>query len=383
MGKAYTENRQTSPPTIKEHFSALKDPRDPDKREHKLLYIIVITICAVICGADGFTEIEDYGKAKREWLEGFLELPNGIPSHDTFGRVFSLINPGSFQECFQSWINTVASITAGEVIAVDGKTLRRSHDRTSNKAAIHMVSAWANKNRLTIGQIKTEEKSNEITAIPELLRILEIEGCIVTIDAMGCQKKIASTIIGKGADYVFALKDNQKNLYEDVKLYFEEAIQTDIEDYDIETRETIEKGHGRIETRYCYTCSEINWLEEKRKWPGLQTIVRIDSKRKIDEKTKPETRYYITSLETTPQKILEIIRDHWGIENSHHWVLDVAFREDDSRIRKGYAAENFSAVRTIAANLLRQEATSKRGIKGKRLKAGWDNDYLQKVLNSG
>jgi len=375
--------RADNPPkTISDHFASLKDPRTPDKTEHQLIDVVTIAICAVICGADGFTEIADYGKAKYDWFKGFLELPNGIPSHDTFGRIFSLISPDEFQHCFQSWIQTVATLTSGEVVAIDGKCLRRSHDRSSGKAAIHMVNAWASRNRVTIGQFKTDEKSNEITAIPKLLSMLELEGCIVTIDAMGCQTKIASAIVDKGADYVLALKDNQGNLSEDVKLHFEEAVQYGIDDYAIETYESVNGGHGRIETRKCYTCSDIDWLEAKAKWTGLKTIVRIDSERDIKGEIGNDTRYYITSLENGPERILEAVRSHWGVENSHHWVLDVAFREDESRIRKGYAAENFSVLRNIAANLLRSEMSSKRGIKGKRLKAGWDNDYLVKVLAS-
>ncbi len=376
------KNVDNPPKTISDHFASLEDPRTPDKTEHLLIDVVTIAICAVICGANGFTEIADYGKAKYDWLKGFLELSNGIPSHDTFGRIFSLISPSAFQRCFQSWIQTVATLTSGEVVAIDGKCLRRSHDRSSNKAAIHMVNAWASRNRVTIGQFKTDEKSNEITAIPQLLSILELEGCIVTIDVMGCQTKIASAIVDKGADYVLALKDNQGNLAEDVKLHFEEAIQYGIDDYAIETYESVNGGHGRIETRKCYTCSDIGWLEAKAKWTGLKTIVRIDSERDVDGKIGNDTRYYITSLENDPKRILEAIRSHWGVESSHHWVLDVAFREDESRIRKGYAAENFSVLRNIAANLLRNEMSSKRGIKGKRLKAGWNNGYLVKVLAS-
>ena len=368
------------PKTISDHFASLKDPRTPDKTDHRLIDVVTIAICAVICGADGFTEIADYGKAKYDWFKGFLELPNGIPSHDTFGRIFSLISPDGFQNCFQSWIQTVAALTSGEVVAIDGKCLRRSHDRSSNKAAIHMVNAWASRNRVTIGQVKTDDKSNEITAIPELLNMLELEGCVVTIDAMGCQTKIASAIVDKGADYVLALKDNQANLSEDVKLYFEEAVQCGIDDYAIETYKSVNGGHGRIETRKCYTCSDIDWLEAKAKWTGLKTIVRIDSERDGDGKIGNDTRYYITSLENDPKRILQAVRSHWGVENSHHWVLDVAFREDESRIRKGHAAENFSVLRNIAANLLRKETSSKRGIKSKRLRAGWDTDYLVKCL---
>ncbi len=367
--------------TIGDHFSVLADPRMVNKSDHKLLDIIVITICAVICGADTFTEIEDYGVAKYDWFTRFLDLPNGIPSHDTFGRVFSILNPEDFQNCFQEWIKTVASVTSGEIIAIDGKTLRRSHDRANNKSAIHMINAWACHNRLCIGQYKTDEKSNEITAIPKLLEILELSGCIVTIDAMGCQKQIAEQIVEKGADYVLALKANHENLHKDVKLYFDEAIQYGIEDYDIEFCETIDGDHGRIETRRCYVCSAIDWLDNTKHWKGLKSIVMVESERLVDNITEREKRYFITTLHNKPEHILHAVRSHWGVENSLHWVLDVAFREDECRKRKGYVAENFAMVRTITINLLKHEKTHKRGIKNKRLKAGWDDAYLLKVLS--
>ena len=380
MGKKVNPIETASQEIFKDHFGTLIDPRNAQKSHH-LLDIIAITILAVLSGANGFIDIEEYAKAKYDWLKGFLSLKNGIPSHDTFGRVFSLINPGDFQESFQSWIKTIAKVTSGEVVAIDGKTLRRSHDKSSNKAAIHMVNAWASNNRVTIGQYKTEEKSNEITAIPELLKILEISGAIVTIDAMGCQTKIAKAILDKDADYLLALKENQGNLHEDVADHFDSAIEQGIDDFNIMFCETVNGGHGRVETRRCYTCSDIDWLELKERWPKLKTIVRIDSERFVDDKTSVHTRYYISSLlASDPEKILNAVRLHWGVENSHHWVLDVAFREDESRIRKGHAAENFSVVRNIAANMMRNETSKKIGIKAKRLRAGWDNKYLLKVL---
>ncbi len=381
MKKVKKEDTISSANMIGDHFSSLTDPRYVNKSDHKLLDIIVITICAVICGADTFTEIEEYGIAKQDWLKGFIELPNGIPSHDTFGRVFSMMNPKKFQDCFQEWIKTVASITSGEIIAIDGKTLRRSHDRANNKSAIHMVNAWASHNRVCIGQYKTDEKSNEITAIPKLLEILELSGCIVTIDAMGCQKHIAEQIVEKGADYILALKANHENLHKEVESYFGEAIQYGIEDYDIEYCKTLDGDHGRIETRRCYVCNKIDWLEDKKRWQGLKSIVMVESERLVNDSTSKEKRYFITTLQSKPEHILYAIRSHWGVENSLHWVLDVAFREDECRKRKGFAAENFAMARTIAANLLRLEKTLKRGIKTKRLKAGWDENYLLKVLS--
>ena len=366
--------------TISEHFSSLRDPRIKLKTRHKLIDIIVITICAVICGADDWTEVEDYGKAKHDWLKTFLELPHGIPSHDTFGRVFSLLRSEEFERCFISWIHGVFEITGGQTVAIDGKTLRRSGERCSNKAPIHMVGAWAAQTGLILGQVKTEDKSNEITAIPKLLKLLEITGCIVTIDAMGCQKEIARQIADQQADYVLALKGNQGTLHKDVELFFEDALQCDFKDIPHESYETTDGGHGRVEVRRYVTVTDLDWLEERAKWKNLNLIGMVQSERHIDDNISRETRYYISSLPDDVQRFAEAVRNHWSIENELHWVLDIAFREDDSRVRNRNAASNLSILRRFALSLCKQEKTAKVGIKIKRKRAGWNNDYLITLL---
>lgn len=363
-------------PSIPKYFANLTDPRKENKR-HKLIDIITIAICAIICNADSFAHISEFGQAKHRWFKQFLELPHGIPSADTFERVFARIDPKEFKTCFIQWIQAICQLTKGEVVAVDGKTLRRSHDRTNGKSAIHMVSAWACTNGLVLGQIKTEEKSNEITAVPQLLRMLEIEGCIVTTDAMSCQKRISETIVDKGADYVFSLKGNQSKLHDDVQLYFQ-----NLDEVAFDYHETIDAEHGKIETRKYRAVSDISWLQGKEDWKNLKTICMVERERQFKGKTEIETSYYIGSVEADAKLLAHAIRCHWGVENRLHWVLDVSFREDESRIRKDHAPDNFSVLRHIALNMIKKETSVKKSIKAKRLRAGWDNDYLLKVLNA-
>ncbi len=361
-------------------FKKIKDPRDILRIEHKLEEIIIIALFAVIAGADTWDDIEDYGKDREEWLKTFLELTNGIPSHDTFNRVFSMINTEQFSKCFVEWTEEMRKEKYREVIGIDGKTIRRSRCKTTGVAALHVVSAWATENRLVLGQKLVEDKSNEITAIPELLDIINVKDSIVKLDAMGCQKEIAKKIKEKEADYLIALKGNQGNLLEEVKYYLEEEIKDKKSKGKIERYKTTEKNHGRIENRSYYITSDIEWLEKKSDWEGLKTIGMVISERTIGEETTKETRFYIGSIEKDVKEFARAVRGHWGIENSLHWCLDIGFREDESRARIDNAGINLAIVRHMAINLLKQEKTSKRGIKGKRLKAGWSSDYMEKIF---
>lgn len=376
--------------SIRDHFATLTDPRSDHTKHHQLLDIITIALCGVICGAESWVEIEQFGHAKLSWLRTFLDLPHGIPSHDTFGRVFAALDPAQFQQCFLGWVQAVVARTAGhltpgQVVALDGKTLRRSHDRSNGKAAIHLVSAWAAENRLVLGQIKVEDKSNEITALPALVQVLAVQGCIVTIDAMGCQVAIAQAIIDQGADYVLALKGNQPALEQAVQAMFTDAQAHGFRDIVHDQHEAVEKGHGRIEVRRCWTISEpehLAYLNADERWPGLRSIGMVEAERTVGGTTSRETRYFISSLAGQAQQFAPAVRQHWGIENGLHWVLDIAFREDDCRVRQGEAAQNFAVLRQVALNLLHQERTAKIGVKAKRLKAGWDEQYLLKVLQA-
>jgi len=363
-----------------EHFSQLDDPRIDRHKQHELVDIIVLCVCAVVGGAEGWEAIEEFGKAKLSWLRKHIPLANGIPAHDTIARVISRLSSKGLQECFLNWIQSVTEMTDGEIVAIDGKTLRRSYDRSSRKQAIHMVSAWANANGVVLGQVKTSEKSNEITAIPKLLEVLELKGCIVTLDAMGCQRKIAEQIIEKGADYVLAVKGNQDSLYDDVFQFMEEALEDDFEGINHDYFEASNEGHGRYETRRYWVTDNLTGIRQPERWKGLKALGMVESERRVNGETSFERRYYILSFYRGAQAFGHAIRSHWGIENSLHWVLDVTFREDESRIRRGAAPENLATLRHIAINLLKQETTRQKSLKQKRLRAGWDNDYLGKVL---
>jgi len=376
---------EQAPLSIHEHFASLSDPRTGNATRHNLLDIVVIATCAIICGADDWTDIELFGTCKEVWFRTFLPLPNGIPSHDTFGRVFARLDPAQFRECFLRWIKAVSTLTPGQVISIDGKTLRGSQDGTLGKNAIHMISAWASANSLVLGQRKVDSKTNEITAIPELLQALAIDGCTVTVDAMGCQKDIAQTIVDKGGDYVLAVKDNQPNLRQDISLLFDDLDKSGPLSYAHDRAETVEKGHGRIETRRCCVIADptvVGALPAAVGWAGLRCVVRVQAERQTKTETTSSVRYYISSRVDSAAALLAVTRTHWRIENSVHWVLDIAFREDENRVRKDNGAENFAILRHIALNLLKQDKTVKVGVKGKRLKAGWDESYLLHLLSA-
>jgi predicted transposase YbfD/YdcC len=364
-----------------EHFSEVPDPRE-DNSSHPLTDIIAIAICASICGANGWSDMEEFGHAKRGWFERFLELPHGIPSSDTFRRVFARIDPAVLNERFSSWCAHLRPPVEREVVSIDGKSARRSHDSARGQTALHTVSAWAHEAGLVLGRRAVEEKSNEITAIPELLDMLELSGCVVTIDAMGTQTDIAERIVDADADYVLALKDNHPTLCEEVSEYFEGIEeQTELPEH-IDYARSVETDHGRTEVRECWATGDIGWLESKSEWKNIRSICVIRNERSIGEETSEQIRYFISSLEPDAHRLAHAVRSHWAIENSLHWVLDIAFREDECRKRTDHSAENFSILRHLTLNMLKRETTSKRSIRRKRLRAGWDEAYLEGVLRS-
>jgi predicted transposase YbfD/YdcC len=369
--------------SIAEHFDDIEDIRIDRGKKHKLIDIITISICAVVCGADGWIDIEMYGIARKKWLDKFLELPNGIPSHDTFARVFSQINPDEFNKSFLSWIKGVSKITAGEIIAFDGKQSRNSGDKKNGQSVINTVSAWAASNRLVLGQKKVEGKSNEITALPELIKILDLAGCIVTIDAMGCQREIVKKIVEKDADYVIAVKNNQPTLHEQIKQLFKQAIETHGKDLNMSSFNSSEINRGREEIRnYLMLTDVAERIDPLGKWEKLTSIGMVESVRVVNGKTSVETRYFISSLKNDAQQIAKAIRVHWSVENSLHWVLDVAFKEDNSRIRKDNAPANFAVLRHIAINIIGQNKSRKLSVRSKRFLATLDEEYSNELLEA-
>jgi predicted transposase YbfD/YdcC len=365
------------------YFSDLPDPRSCHGQRYPLIALITIAICGVVCGAEDWVSIAAFGEAKQEWFKSFLDLPHGMPSHDTFGRVFERLDPDAFERCFQQWTRGLTKVLSGSV-SIDGKTLRRSIDSASKKAAIHLVSAWASEHNLVFGQLATDAKSNEITAIPKLLELLDIKGNTVTIDAAGCQKNIAKLIIDKGGDYNIALKGNQPTLEADVTKVFEDAKKEGWKDREHDTFEEWDKGHGRIERRTTTITWDAMILCKTSGFAGLRCLVQVERERIIAGQSTVTTNYYISSVNTRKASVMGgICREHWGVENKLHWCLDVGFNEDQSRARKGHSAENLSRLRRIGLNMLKRDTTKKMGIKNKRLVAGWSNDFLIQLLAGG
>jgi len=364
---------------IKDHFQELTDPR---RREpvYPLINIVTIAICAVICGADDFVSIAEWGRLRRDWLGKFLDLSAGIPSHDRFNAVLAALKPAEFERCLLSWISALHEISDGQVVAIDGKTLRRSFDAASSKSAIHMVSAWATANCISLGQVVVDDKSNEITAIPKLLEMLELSGCLVTIDAMGCQTEIAAAIVAQQADYVLAVKGNQPTLHEGIMAYFGDHLEDDFARVKASVHHTKESGHGRKEVREYYVCPVPENLPDRARWSRLKAIGMAVTVATGGGRETCEARYYILSKRLSARRFGQAVRGHWSIENCLHWQLDVTFQEDQSRIRKGHADVNFSSLRRTALSLLKNNKTLKVGVKNKRLAAGWSEDYLAQVL---
>lgn len=364
-----------------EAFSVLPDPRTGNRRVHMLFDTIVIAMLAFICGADHWTEVELFAEEREEWLRTFLPLPDGIPSHDTFGRIFSLLSPEAFEQAFQTWVNDICTLTQGGVVALDGKTVRHSYDKLHDLKPIHLVTAWSSENGLVLAQRKVNEKSNEITAIPELLKTLRLKGCTVTIDAMGCQKEIVHQIREQEADYVIALKGNQPSLQEDVELFFADVKTPLFSDVPYSYFKTVDKGHGRVEVRRHWLCPASAALRPGHEWRDLLSVGMVEAERHMNGTMSLERRYYVSSLDPNlAATFAQTVRQHWGIENGQHWVLDMAFREDEQRIRLENAAENAAILRRMALNLLKQEKTVKLGVASKRKKCGWNPDYLLTVL---
>ena len=366
--------------SIIEHFSELNDSRLDRNKKHELIDVLVLSVCAVISGAKGWKDIVEFGEDKLEWLRQFVPLKNGIPVDDTVARIISGLSVKGFQQCFQSWVQSISRVTEGEIISIDGKTHRRSHDKKAELKPLHMVSVWATENNLILGQVKTDEKSNEITAIPELLKLLELKGCIVTIDAMGCQEDIVQDIVDGGGDYAIAVKANQGNLHDSMIDFFETAERHDYQNVPYQFQETIDKAHGRIEVRHYWISDCLDSIHNTQKWKNISAVGMVESERHEKGKVSTERRYYILSFYDI-FLFMKAVRSHWGIENKVHWILDVTFREDDSRIRRGNGAHNIGVIRHMALNLLKKE-TSKRSIAGKQFRAAFNDNYRAKVLTA-
>lgn len=377
--------RLPKPKPLIECFEGLPDPRLDRTRRHKLVDILTIGLCSLLTGGESFTDMELYGRLKEDWLKTFLELPNGIPSHDTINRVFCAIDPHAFLDCFVQWVQGICPALHDETVAIDGKALR--HALNEGDPIPYIVSAWASESGLVLGQVKVDEKSNEITAVPELLDALVLKGCIVTLDAMGCQKDIAAHIIDKEANYVLALKGNHATVHEEVTEFFTDAVPpcaTQCADTAVQNKmdffQTIEKGHGRIETRRYWHSTDIDWFEDKALWKDLRSIGMVESLRTVKGKTSRERRFYLSSLPLNAQRFAKAVRGHWGVENPLHWSLDVTFREDDSRARTRNAAQNVASLRRIALNLIRKDRSQKCSQKAKRIAAALDPDFLKHLL---
>ncbi len=359
------------------HFQDLPDPRVARTPEHKLIDILVIAVCTLRCGGEGFHDMEDFGAAKHDWLKTFLELPQGIPSHDTFNRVFQALDPASILECFVRWTQSLRAAVSEEIVALDGKALRRA--LRAGASAPVLVSAWARENGLVLGQLQVRAKSNEITAVPELLRALELAGCIVTLDAMGCQKNIAKEIKEADAEYVLALKGNHETVHAEVKSYLDDASQRGVQE--LVSHQTVEKDHGRLEKRTYWQSAALDWFEDWTKWEGLKSVGVVEARRQAGAgPVTVERRYYLSSLGLDAARFARAVRGHWSVENQCHWLLDMQMGEDQSRVRVGHAAQNLGTLRRLALNLLQREKTKKRGLKGKQKNAGWDHTYLLKLL---
>jgi predicted transposase YbfD/YdcC len=368
----------SSSPQLKDHFVTIAEPRTGPAQLHELLDILMIAICARLCGADSFTDIALWGRCQQDWLKTWLSLPHGIPSHDTFNRVFGLIKPAEFAACFQSWTEALRQTVAGEVIAIDGKTLRGSRSKT--QGPLHLVNVWASTNRLVLAQLAVDDKSNEITAVPQLLRALELSGCIVTVDALNCQKNIAKEISEADADYVLALKGNHGTLHDEVKTFLDDARQHQFQGVPHSFVKTTDKEHGRLETRRYWITEDIDWLADKPQWEKLRSIGLVERVVEVDGKVQTERAYYLSSLAAEAERFAGAVRGHWGVENSVHWVLDVQMNEDACRVRDRYATQNLATLRVFCLNLLRRDQQHKVGVRAKQKAAGWSPQYLLSLL---